>query len=101
MSDTVDQVDLELINYAKAVAKDGRYVQDFVNDPESPAKQLGISLSGDASGRLKTYGIKDLVNKGSGGQTLGVAHLAIVAIIVLTKTDPNELIIDKSGQFKL
>lgn len=100
MNTTVDQTDIELINYAKAVAQDGRFVKEFVNDPQAPAANLGIALSQDAKDRLKVYGIKDLVSKG-GGQTLGVAHLAIVAIIVLTKTDPNQLILDKSGQFKI
>ncbi len=100
MNTTVDQTDIELINYAKAVAQDGRFVKEFVNDPQAPATSLGIALSQDAKDRLNVYGIKDLVSK-DGGQTLGVAHLAIVAIIVLTKTDPNQLILDKSGQFKL
>lgn len=101
MSDSVDQYDLELIDYAKAVAKDGTCTQEFCLDPEKPAKALGIILSPEAKKRLQDYKVQDLIKKGGSGQTEAIPQLAIVAIIVLTKTDPNELVIDRSGKFKL
>lgn len=99
--ENVDKTDVELVEFIRKAAIDGRYVDKLLDEPETAAQNLNIDLSSEALERLKTYDYQAHLANRSIGPTAAIIHVAIIAIIVLSKEDPGSLIIDKSGLAKL
>ena len=103
-------VTAEIVNYYNRVITDGRYIKEWLANPANVSNKLGIKLSDSAQTVLIDIDPKRFVGRGlvgAGGETvmspIAVAVVVVIVIVLWTRErlDLEEVIIDKSGTFKI
>ena len=102
---SLDEEDLELINFISAVVKDGRYITEL-DDPSKSAEKLGYKLSSKASAKINDMGIPAIAKMigGGGGGDVSMLPIAVVVVIVIVfgpRRPTEQAISDDSGKDKL
>jgi hypothetical protein len=80
-----DEVNREVMSFFNKVMIDGRFIEQWVNEPISVAEQLGIQVSEEASQRIQELELSTMVDSGliaDPGQ-VDQALIGIVIVIVL------------------
>ncbi len=100
----------EIVNYYNKVITDGRFIKDWLANPVKTSKKLGVNLSDDAQRVLVDIDPKRFIGRGAintgGGEVMNPVAVAVVVVIVIVlwtreRIDLEDIIIDKSGTFKL
>lgn len=105
--DCGNPINIKVLSFFNQVIIDGRYIHEWVNDPQMVADKLGIPIGNEVIDRIQEIQVSNLIDMGqivSGSSFVPVVILIIIIGVLLTGDERHyarTLVVDRSNLDKV